>query len=39
LKTMQDRAEELSGTWTIESERGTGKALAVSIPSPVEYVY
>jgi signal transduction histidine kinase len=32
LKTMQDRAEELSGTLTIESERGTGTAIAVSIP-------
>jgi signal transduction histidine kinase len=32
LKTMQDRAEELSGTLTIESEQGTGTAIAVSIP-------
>jgi signal transduction histidine kinase len=36
LKTMQDRAEELSGTLTIESERGTGTAIAVSIPIPEE---
>ncbi|MBL8099394.1 MAG: sensor histidine kinase [Anaerolineales bacterium] len=32
MKTMRDRAEELSGTLTIESERGTGTAIAVSIP-------
>jgi signal transduction histidine kinase len=32
LKTMQDRAEELSGTLTIESEPGIGTAIAVSIP-------
>jgi len=32
LKTMRGRAEELSGTLTIESERGTGTAIAVSIP-------
>ena len=32
LKTMRDRAEELSGTLTIESERGRGTAIAVSLP-------
>jgi signal transduction histidine kinase len=32
LKTMRDRAEELSGSLTIESERGAGTAIAVSIP-------
>jgi signal transduction histidine kinase len=32
LKTMQDRAEELSGTLTIESEPGIGTAIAFSIP-------
>ena len=32
LKTMRDRAEELSGTLTIESERGGGTAIAVSLP-------
>lgn len=32
MKTMRDRAEELSGTLTIESEQGTGTAIAVSIP-------
>jgi signal transduction histidine kinase len=32
MKTMRDRAEELSGTLTIESEPGTGTAIAVSIP-------
>ncbi len=32
MKTMRDRAEELSGTLTIESERGIGTAIAVSIP-------
>lgn len=32
MKTMRDRAEELSGILTIESERGTGTAIAVSIP-------
>ena len=32
MKTMRDRAEELSGTLTIESERGAGTAIAVSIP-------
>jgi signal transduction histidine kinase len=32
MKTMRDRAEELGGTLTIESERGTGTAIAVSIP-------
>jgi len=36
LKTMRDRAEELSGTLTIESERGTGTAIAVSIPDSEE---
>jgi signal transduction histidine kinase len=32
LKTMRDRAEESGGTLTIESEQGTGTAIAVSIP-------
>ncbi len=32
LKTMRDRAEELSGTLTIESEQGIGTAIAVSLP-------
>ncbi len=32
MKTMRDRAEELNGTLTIESERGNGTAIAVSIP-------
>jgi len=32
LKTMQTRIEELSGTLTIESERGGGTAIAVSLP-------
>jgi signal transduction histidine kinase len=32
MKTMRDRAEELSGTLTIESEQGIGTAIAVSIP-------
>lgn len=32
MKTMRERTEELSGTLTIESERGTGTAIAVSIP-------
>jgi len=32
MKTMRDRAEELSGTLTIESERGGGTAIAVSLP-------
>jgi len=32
MKTMRDRAEELSGTLTIESERGRGTAIAVSLP-------
>jgi len=32
MQTMWDRAEELGGTLTIESERGTGTAIAVSIP-------
>ena len=32
LKTMRDRIEELSGIFTIESERGRGTAIAVSLP-------
>lgn len=32
LKTMRDRAEELSGSLTIESERGGGTAIAVALP-------
>lgn len=32
MKTMRERAEELGGTLTIESEQGTGTAIAVSIP-------
>lgn len=32
MKTMRDRAEELRGTLTIESEQGIGTAIAVSIP-------
>jgi signal transduction histidine kinase len=32
MRTMRDRAEELNGTLNIESERGTGTAIAVSIP-------
>ncbi|HET9906893.1 MAG TPA: sensor histidine kinase [Anaerolineales bacterium] len=32
MRTMRDRAEELSGTLTIESEQGIGTAIAVSIP-------
>ena len=32
LKTMRDRIEELSGTFTIESEQGRGTAIAVSLP-------
>jgi signal transduction histidine kinase len=32
LKTMRDRIEELSGTLAIESERGGGTAIAVSLP-------
>ncbi|HET9432664.1 MAG TPA: sensor histidine kinase, partial [Chitinophagaceae bacterium] len=32
MKTMRDRAEELSGILTIESEQGIGTAIAVSIP-------
>ncbi|HET9910092.1 MAG TPA: sensor histidine kinase [Anaerolineales bacterium] len=32
LKTMRDRIEELSGILTIESERGGGTAIAVSLP-------
>ena len=32
LKTMRDRIEELSGIFTIESERGSGTAIAVSLP-------
>lgn len=37
MKTMRDRAEELSGTLTIESERGAGTAIAVSIPITEEH--
>ena len=37
MKTMRDRAEELSGTLTIESERGAGTAIAVSIPMKEEH--
>jgi signal transduction histidine kinase len=37
MKTMRDRAEELSGTLTIESERGAGTAIAVSIPTKEEH--
>lgn len=32
LKTMRGRIEELGGTLTIESERGGGTAIAVSLP-------
>lgn len=32
LKTMRERAEELGGTLTIESELGKGTAIAVSLP-------
>lgn len=32
MKTMRDRIEELSGIFTIESERGGGTAIAVSLP-------
>jgi signal transduction histidine kinase len=32
MKTMRDRAEELRGTLTIESEQGIGTAIAVSLP-------
>lgn len=32
MKTMRDRAEELGGTLTIESEQGIGTAIAVSMP-------
>lgn len=32
MKTMRDRVEEIGGTLTIESERGIGTAIAVSIP-------
>jgi signal transduction histidine kinase len=32
MKTMRDRAEELSGTLTVESEQGIGTAIAVSLP-------
>ena len=37
MKTMRDRAEELHGTLTIESEPGTGTAIAVSIPIAKEH--
>ena len=37
MKTMRDRVEELSGTLTIESERGAGTAIAVSIPITEEH--
>lgn len=37
MKTMRDRVEELSGTLTIESERGAGTAIAVSIPVTEEH--
>jgi signal transduction histidine kinase len=37
MKTMRDRAEELSGTLTIESERGAGTAIAVSVPITEEH--
>lgn len=33
LKTMRDRIEELGGILTIESERGGGTAIAVSLPT------
>jgi signal transduction histidine kinase len=32
MKTMRDRIEELNGMLTIESERGTGTVIAVSLP-------
>jgi signal transduction histidine kinase len=32
MKTMRDRAEELGGTLTVESEQGMGTAVAVSMP-------
>jgi signal transduction histidine kinase len=32
MKTMRDRIEELGGELTIESERGRGTAIAVSLP-------
>ena len=32
LKTMRDRIEELGGILTMESERGAGTAIAVSLP-------
>lgn len=36
LKTMRERAEEQSGSLTIESELGKGTAVAVSLPIEIE---